>query len=241
MSLSAKEVEKVVATVFGFFFIVACLILAIKYPKPTVFQYNVFSVVLAFSAAGMAIIIPETINVEIPKLVKAGGAMAVLVLIYLFSPAEYITEKPASDDWKEQVVNFHITNNDYDWKLKIKGDGKAVITDNKAIIYFNAVELSYSKESNQQKRVFVNAISTLLKCQKENEFLYSSRSRMYKISQWITLGGVINLNDIEFTIERPDKNTAISKCVIVFDVDLGDGVETGFSDLPVFSALDTFR
>ncbi len=46
--------QAVVAFVFGVAFVVALLVLAIKFPNPALFQYNVFRIVLALAAAGVA-------------------------------------------------------------------------------------------------------------------------------------------------------------------------------------------
>jgi hypothetical protein len=77
--------------VFGLIFISAVLLLAIRFPNPTAFQFLVFRVVMALAAGGVAAGIPGFFNLEtdIPGLtIRAGGALAVFVLIYRLNPAK---------------------------------------------------------------------------------------------------------------------------------------------------------
>src|SRR5712692_5357817 len=78
------------AFAFGVIFVIALLILAIAFPNPTPFQYTVFRIVLALSAAGVAAIIPGFIEIRMKQLIQAGGAIAVFVIVYFFSPVELV-------------------------------------------------------------------------------------------------------------------------------------------------------
>jgi hypothetical protein len=84
--------QVIVAFVFGVVFVVALIVLSISFPNPTAFQYNVFRIVLSLAAAGFAAMIPGFINIEISAtakmLVRAGGAMAVFVIVFFFNPAQ---------------------------------------------------------------------------------------------------------------------------------------------------------
>ena len=77
---------------FGVTFVVALIVLAIKFPHPTPFQYNVFRIVLSLAAAGAAAMMPGFINIEVSAttglLIRAGGALAVFVIIFFFNPAQ---------------------------------------------------------------------------------------------------------------------------------------------------------
>jgi hypothetical protein len=75
---------------FGVIFVIVILILAIYFPTPTQFQFLVFKSVLSLAAAGVAATIPGTLGVEIPRFVRASGAIAVLVLVYFYNPAELV-------------------------------------------------------------------------------------------------------------------------------------------------------
>ena len=65
----------------GVVFLVTVIVIALKIPNPSGFQCGVFYIVLAIAAAGFAAFLPGSIEIEVPQLVKAGGALAVLVFI----------------------------------------------------------------------------------------------------------------------------------------------------------------
>ena len=65
------------------------LAIAIFFPEPKPFQYLIFRIVLALAAAGFAAPIPGLIHVDIPY-VKAGGAIAVFVIVFYFNPAALV-------------------------------------------------------------------------------------------------------------------------------------------------------
>jgi hypothetical protein len=81
--------ERIAIFAFGVLFTAALVILAIFFPIPTQFQYLVFRIVLALACAGVAALIPGMINVDIPY-VRAGGALAVFVFVFRFSPAALV-------------------------------------------------------------------------------------------------------------------------------------------------------
>lgn len=87
--------EKIVASVFGVSFIIVMLYIAISFPNPTDFQIFIFRVVLALSASGIGAVIPGFINLEMTKeklmLVRAGGAIALFLLIYLINPPALVS------------------------------------------------------------------------------------------------------------------------------------------------------
>lgn len=88
MSSTKKlSLEVILAFGFGVTFFVALLVLAILFPEPTAFQYAVFRIILAIAAAGVAAVIPGILNVHTSFGVRAGGALAVFVIVYFFSPA----------------------------------------------------------------------------------------------------------------------------------------------------------
>ena len=97
-----KQLEKLIAYVFGLIFIIALLILAIAFPEPTQFQYVVFRIVLALAAAGVASMIPGFIEVQISNVVRAGGALAVFVLVYFYNPAALVSDDP----WISELHNL---------------------------------------------------------------------------------------------------------------------------------------
>jgi hypothetical protein len=83
----SKSVERYLAFGFGVVFVVVLLVLATRYPNPTPFQYTVFRIVLALASGGVAAMIPGFLAVEISTWLRAGGALAVFVIVYFYSPA----------------------------------------------------------------------------------------------------------------------------------------------------------
>ena len=93
--------EKILAVVCGVGFMITLIVLAIYVPNPTPFQYEVFRVILAIAVAGFAATIPGFLHVQIPNLAKAGGALAVFLLVYFYNPAQLVVDDtpniPASE------------------------------------------------------------------------------------------------------------------------------------------------
>lgn len=84
--------DRILAFVFGVVFLAVILIIAIVIPNPSEFQIFVFRIVLAIAAAGIGAVVPGFISVNIPKYIRAGGAIALFVLIYLYNPPALITD-----------------------------------------------------------------------------------------------------------------------------------------------------
>jgi uncharacterized membrane protein YedE/YeeE len=80
------------AFAFGVMFVILMLGIAVFVPHPTPFQYGVFRSVLALAAAGVAAFIPGFISVALKSWLRAGGAIAVFVIVYFFSPANLVTQ-----------------------------------------------------------------------------------------------------------------------------------------------------
>jgi hypothetical protein len=78
--------EKAIAVVCGVIFIAVMLLIAVFIPSPTTSQERTFRVVLALASAGFVSMTPGFLNVEINTWIKAGGALAVFVLTFFYSP-----------------------------------------------------------------------------------------------------------------------------------------------------------
>lgn len=78
--------DKLLAFIFGIIFLSAILVIAIMIPNPSDFSYSVFRIVLALAAAGVGAVIPGFLNVEYRSVVRAGGAIALFVIVYFFPP-----------------------------------------------------------------------------------------------------------------------------------------------------------
>jgi hypothetical protein len=79
--------EKIAAYGFGVVFISVLIAIAMFVPEPKPFQQWIFRVVLSLAAAGVGAVIPGMINVEWkdPK-IRAAGAFALFVIVYLLNP-----------------------------------------------------------------------------------------------------------------------------------------------------------
>src|SRR5262245_61177959 len=84
--------QQLAASVFGTIFVVAILAIAILFPKPTTFQVFVFRVVLALAAAGVAAMIPGFLNVQLGTSIRAGGAIAVFIVVYFLNPTALVSD-----------------------------------------------------------------------------------------------------------------------------------------------------
>ena len=70
----------------GVVLLVTIFVTAFKVPNPTQFQHQVFCVILAIAAAAAGAVLPGFIRIESKSqeyAVRAGGAFALLVLVYL--------------------------------------------------------------------------------------------------------------------------------------------------------------
>lgn len=97
------NVQIIAAVGFGVSFVLLLLFLAIKFPEPTPFQYNVFRTVLSLAVAGVASMIPGFIKLDLKSgqdlAIRAGGALAVFVFCYFFNPAKLVAgPKLEADD-----------------------------------------------------------------------------------------------------------------------------------------------
>jgi hypothetical protein len=89
-----KKMERLAVFVFGVVFVVVMLVLAVAIPSPTATQYDTFKIVLALAAAGVAAFIPGFLDVTVPGWIRAGGALAVFVLVFTKSPANLVVTGP---------------------------------------------------------------------------------------------------------------------------------------------------
>lgn len=82
-----KTHERMAASFFGIIFIVVLIVIAIVIPNPTNFQYTFFRIILSAAVAGAVSFIPGFIEIKISNWVRAGGALAVFVMVYYVAPA----------------------------------------------------------------------------------------------------------------------------------------------------------
>jgi hypothetical protein len=94
----SRKAQQITAFAFGVIFLLIILAIAIAFPNPTHFQYTVFRIVLALAASGVAAMIPGFINVSVGPTIRAGGAIAVFVIVYFFSPAQLVSSPAPPPD-----------------------------------------------------------------------------------------------------------------------------------------------
>jgi|SRR5688572_6783251 hypothetical protein len=83
-------INQLLAYVFGVVFVIVMLAIAALDRNPTPLGILIYRVVLALAAAGIGAVIPGMINVDIP-IIRAGGAIALFVIVYRLRPAELVT------------------------------------------------------------------------------------------------------------------------------------------------------
>lgn len=88
--------ERIAIFIFGIVFFFIVILFALFKPDPTVTQWFIFRVVLAIAAAGIAVLIPGLLSIEIESKIKVGGAIAVFVLVFWFNPPLLEENKPTS-------------------------------------------------------------------------------------------------------------------------------------------------
>lgn len=91
---SQLKLEQLLAFGFGVVFLTAIVILAMKYPTPSTFQYTVFRIVLALAAAGFAVMIPGLLKFELKSWIRATGTLVIFVIVFFFSPAKLASNEP---------------------------------------------------------------------------------------------------------------------------------------------------
>ena len=91
--MSGRNLEVLLAFIFGVAFLTALLILVVLIPSPTQQQFEVVRIVLALAAGGVAAMIPGFLNIDLRSgaaiSLRAGGALAVFAVVYFCSPAHW--------------------------------------------------------------------------------------------------------------------------------------------------------
>lgn len=95
---SAPNWQKITAFVTGVVFLITLLIVAIFIPNPSDFQFFVFRVVLALAAGAFGAVIPGFIRANVRNWVRAGGAVALFVIVYFANPPALIANQIAEPE-----------------------------------------------------------------------------------------------------------------------------------------------
>jgi hypothetical protein len=106
--------ERPAIFVLGVVFVLLLLVLAIAFPEPTAFQYLIFRTILALAAGGIAALVPGMLDLAMSGAgfaLRACGALAVLVLVYFYSPAALVAAPPLPP---AAVVTYRICSGEYE-------------------------------------------------------------------------------------------------------------------------------
>jgi hypothetical protein len=82
--------DKLLSFIFGVGFMIVMLVIAFVKPDPSQFQYSVFRTVLALAGAGIGAVIPGFLQVSVKSWIRAGGAIAIFILVYFWNPAQLV-------------------------------------------------------------------------------------------------------------------------------------------------------
>lgn len=81
-----------VETLLAFAFGVICVLLLL-FLRPQSGQEQTFRIVMSLAAAGIAAVIPGMLNIKVTGgkrfVIRAAGAMAVFVIVYLINPGQW--------------------------------------------------------------------------------------------------------------------------------------------------------
>lgn len=100
----------VVGVIFGFVFISAILVMAIKLPDMNAEQYAIIKTVLALAAAGIAAVFTGFIELDgsfSKWTVRAGGALAVFVIVFFFTPAPPVQVTPDIPETQADAITVN--------------------------------------------------------------------------------------------------------------------------------------
>lgn len=132
----SKKLQTILSYGFGVIFVIVLLVISFIQPTPSSFQYSVFRTVLALAGAGAVAVFPGFIEVKLGDWLRAGGALAVFVVLYFFNPV--LPDKEASiSELKvavfssydhgqrvidEKIKDSSLTKADHDVLLRIKNE-----------------------------------------------------------------------------------------------------------------------
>jgi len=91
--MSERQANVILAFVFGVIFVTALLMFVLFVPSPAPSQFEVIRIVLALAASGVAATLPGILKLQLGEgtnlTLRAGGALAVFVIVYFYSPAHW--------------------------------------------------------------------------------------------------------------------------------------------------------
>lgn len=78
--------QLIFAFLFGVVFLGAIFFVAVQNPQLGDFAYTMLRIIVALAAAGIGAVLPGFLNVGFKGVLRAGGALALFVIVYFFPP-----------------------------------------------------------------------------------------------------------------------------------------------------------
>lgn len=106
--------QTIAAFIFGIVFISTILVITYVNPNPSSNQYGIYRTVMALAAGGIGAVLPGFLHVSFKNTLRAGGAIALFIIVYFFNPAlpdntigpiPKKDPKVISDNWLKMVDN----------------------------------------------------------------------------------------------------------------------------------------
>ena len=93
---SDQKLAVILAFIFGTVFLAALLVLVVAIPSPTTNQFEMFRIMIALAAGGVAAVMPGLLGLRLGRgsafAVRASGALAVFLIVYFYSPAHWMVD-----------------------------------------------------------------------------------------------------------------------------------------------------
>lgn len=195
---------------------------------------------MALAAAGVATGIPGFINVNVGRYVKAGGAIAIFVVVYFFNPAKLVTQDQDSG-WVEQDVQFSANNEGSIYRVKIDGKGHANVSGEKIDVLVSEMLVKYPERYKDIEIESVIALRIALFCVVGDKYKEAAVSNRYLIGRKLPAGESIVLKDISLSIKKPEGGVVLSACGLGLLVDIGGGRDVSTGYVGASSAPYTFK
>jgi hypothetical protein len=168
--------------------------------------------------------IPGFIEVEISNLVKAGGALAVFVIVFFFSPAQLaVSEIP-------KTIGFIASSEGEAFAIRGRFNGEATVSAKEVNVKVEEGTISFPVPAHDGGNRYVEYVSAGLACDAGGSWNEVSHSQPLAINKPLRVGQVENLGKFELIIPRSGRE--ISGCWLSFNIAAKMGIEdriTGFS------------
>lgn len=101
-------IQSIVLPLIGVFGLISMMFVVIYNPLPSKFQSGVYWTVLSLAAAAFAAMIPGFVKFKHQESIKAGGAVAIFLIMYFFVP----TIMKEADGKQQQKLHLYVVKSD---------------------------------------------------------------------------------------------------------------------------------